>query len=195
MAQTNTTAPSPAPQASAAPPKPVYAENVRAATWMYFVLSTPLGVVLGLMTGAAIAGLVEGGAAVAFYLVLAVVAFVLVLALVTFTSMSVSVGDSAVDFAFGLFRKRLRFDDVSSVAPADYRWVEYGGWGIRIALGGKRAWSVPGVKRGVVIAVNEGGRRRTYFVSSARPESFAQSVQDALSKRTGRPVATTTLNE
>jgi hypothetical protein len=152
---------------------------------MYFVLSTPLGAVLGIMTGVAVAGLMEGGEAVAFYIILSLVALLLLLFLVNFTNLTVGVGERELEFAFGLFRKRIRLDQVTSAAPADYRWTEYGGWGIRFALGGKRAWSVPGVKRGVLVTFAENGKERRYFISSDRPEALSQAVTSGLKLQPG----------
>lgn len=175
----------------ATPAKPLYFENVRAPIWFYFVLSTPLGIVLGLMTGVAITGSISGGEAIAFYIGMSLVALIVVLFLVNFTNLTITVTGGAIEFAFGLFRKRLPLSQVKAVEAATYRWVEYGGWGIRVAMKGKRAWSVPGAKRGAAIRVDERGKDRLYFISSYQPEALVDSIKPALTGATA-PVARAT---
>ena len=170
------------PQGPSTPPPPRYEESVRAPVWVYLVLAAPLGIMLGVMTGVAIVGAIGGGEAVAFYIVMSLAALLNVLLLVNFTSLTVAVTDTGVVFAFGLFRKRFAFDRIRSVEASDYRWTQYGGWGIRFSFGGKRAWSVPGVKRGVLLKVNERGLERSYFVSSGRPDELAKAVSGGLSR-------------
>ncbi len=160
---------------------PVYSESVRAAVWFYFAVSTPLGAVLGIMTGVAVAGLIEGAEAVAFYIGMSVLALLLLLFMVNFTNLSIRLSNRSLEFAFGLFRKQLQLTDIKAVEVADYRWMEYGGWGIRFALGGKRAWSVPGARRGVAVRVMDRDKDRLYFISSYRPEALADSLRAALS--------------
>jgi hypothetical protein len=169
-------------QAQRTPPR--FVESVRAAAWLYFVLSTPIGVVLAVITAVAVTDSVTGGEAVAFYIVLGGVALFLMFALINFTNLVVAVTDTGVHFAFGVFNKRVGLSDITFVEARDYRWTEYGGWGIRWALKGKRAWSVPGAKRGVLITLSEKGRERSYFISSRRPEELAQAIKEA---RSGAP--------
>ncbi len=173
---------SPAPAArpnNVAPAPPRYIESVRVPTWLYFALSTPLGIVLGVMTGFAVTGSLDGGEAVGFYIVMGSLALLFLFLLVNFTNLTVSVTETSLYMAFGVIRKRLALQDISSAQPADYRWTEYGGWGIRWALRGKRAWSVPGVKRGVLTTVTENGKARSYFISSRLPDELALAVLPA----------------
>ncbi len=157
-----------------------YQEFVRAPTWVYFIFSTPLGVVLAVMTASAVKGLVKGGEAAAFYIVLAFIALLLVYMLVSFTSMVITVTDREIAFAIGVFRKKLPFVSIKSATAADYRWTQFGGWGVRWGFRGKRAWNLPGVKRGVNVAVTEHGQQRTYFISSRTPDDLAKAVQERL---------------
>lgn len=179
------TEPKPGPGSTARPAQttpPRFVESVRSAAWLYFAVSTPIGIVMAAITAVAITGSVTGGEAVAFYVVLGGGALFLMFTLINFTNLVVAVTDTGAHFAFGVFHKRLALPDITGVEPRDYRWTEYGGWGIRWAMKGKRAWSVVGVKRGVLITLNEKGKARSYFISSRKPEELAQAINEA---RTG----------
>lgn len=158
---------------------PRYSENVRAAVWLYFLLSTPVGIVLAAMTGVAITGSIDGSEAVVFYIITGAAALALLFALVNFTNLSVAVTDANLHFAFGVFNKRVALSSISEVEAKDYSWVKYGGWGIRWAPKGGWAWSVPGAKRGVLVHVAHKGRVRLYFISSRMPEDVAKAIKDA----------------
>ncbi|MSQ07996.1 MAG: hypothetical protein EXR57_06710 [Dehalococcoidia bacterium] len=170
-------------QTQGTPPR--YSENVRASAWLYFLLSTPVGVVLALMTGFAVTGSIGGSEAVVFYVVTGAAALALLFALVNFTNLSVVVTDSNLHFAFGVFNKRVALSSISGVEANDYSWVTYGGWGIRRALKGRRAWSVPGAKRGVVVHVTQKGGERSYFISSRTPDDLAKAILGAQVSRSG----------
>lgn len=163
---------------------PRFVESVRAAAWLYFVLSTPIGAVMAVITAVAVTGSVSGGEAVAFYIVLGGVTLFLMFALINFTNLVVAVTETSLHLAFGVFNKRVGLSDITFAEARDYRWTEYGGWGIRWAMRGKRAWSVPGVRRGVLITLAEKGRERSYFISSRRPEELAQAIKEARSGAT-----------
>ena len=60
--------------------------------------------------------------------------------------------------------------------------------GIRIAPGGRRAWSLPGVSHGVEVRVTDpSGRELTYFVSSARPDELAEALRQGIAERHAAP--------
>ena len=160
----------------------VYEENVRAPTWLILVLGLFLGGSAGVVTAVAIRSLVgeplmEGGEAAVFYAVLAVYALLALFLLVNFTNLAVTVSTQAVEMRFGLFSKTLLTADISSAEPRKYNWAQYGGWGLRLAMGGRRAWSMPGVPRGVLTTVVEPGRgQKSYFISSRDPEALAAAI-------------------
>jgi hypothetical protein len=101
----------------------------------------------------------------------------LVLALFSFRRLRIQVSDTAVQFRFGLLRKSLPLGKIQGCEPKRYNWLPYGGWGVRFTLGGRRAWSMPGVPRGVEFTVAEGTKVRRYFVSSRSPELLAEAVR------------------
>ena len=98
------------------------------------------------------------------------------LVLLSFRRLRIQVGDTAVRFGFGVLRKSLPLEAIQGCEAKRYRWLTYGGWGIRFALGGRRAWSLPGVPAGVELTVAEGTRVRRYFVSSRSPELLAAAI-------------------
>jgi hypothetical protein len=183
-----------------------YEENVRVRGWVIAFLGLLLGGTAGAMTGVAVRNLagdepiITGGEAVVFYLTFGFAVLLDVFLLVNFTNLSVTVSNSGVEAGFGVFRKRFSWDQVKSVEVQDYRWMSFGGWGIRYATRGRRAWSQMGVKTGVTFAVDEGGKDRSYFVSSRRPADLASAVrlgigeprQAANADETSAPGASTT---
>ncbi len=101
---------------------------------------------------------------------------VLVAAMGIFRRLRIAVTDKRVDFGFGILRKSLPLASIQSCEVKRYNWLPYGGWGIRFSTGGRRAYSMPGVPRGVEITVGQGKKVRRYFVSSTQPERFASSL-------------------
>lgn len=95
--------------------------------------------------------------------------------------LQVSVEDGVVQARFGPFRKRLTASEVTGAADVPYRWLQYGGWGIR-GLGNRRAWSVPFLKTGVEFTMRDGKR---YFISSRTPRPFLEAVQQ-ITEQSGR---------
>jgi hypothetical protein len=155
-------------------------ESVRVAGWVIGVLGLVLGVTAGVLTGVAVRNLagddpiISGSDAIFFYVTFAIAILVDLFLLVNFTNLSVTVADRGFEFRYGIFGKLFSWDQISNVKATDYRWITYGGWGIRFSTKGRRAWSQLGVKRGVVIEVDESGRSRRYFVSSRRADELAK---------------------
>lgn len=158
-------------------------ENVRAPGWIIGLLGLVLGLTAGAMTGVAVRNavgdepIITGSNAAVFYITFAFAILIDLFVLLNFTNLSVSVADKGFEFRYGVFGKSFRWDQVKSVQVQDYRWITYGGWGIRFATQGRRAWSQLGAKQGVVVDVDEGGKSRHYFVSSRRAEDLAQVIQ------------------
>ncbi len=94
---------------------------------------------------------------------------------VVFSRLRVRVDSQGVRFGFGPFRSAVRPDEIEAASAASYRWLRFGGWGIRWAWNMRdRAYSVPFVRRGVEIRLRNG---RTYFLSSRRPEELARAIE------------------
>lgn len=99
------------------------------------------------------------------------------LAFVSFRRMRIEVSDAVVRVSFGVLRRSLPLETIRGCEVKRYNWIVYGGWGVRFALGGRRAWSMPGVPGGVEFTVAEGTRVRRYFLSSRYPELLAAAVE------------------
>jgi hypothetical protein len=154
-----------------------YQEDVPAPLWLQAVIL--LGVA-ALATGVATsAASGQGGwqTYALYYPFMAILGALLVFVFFSFRCLRITVSDEEMRFAFGRLRKSLPLTAIRSCETKRYRWLTYGGWGIRYALGGRRAWSMPGVPEGVEVTVAEGWRVRRYFVSSRSPELLAEAVR------------------
>jgi hypothetical protein len=161
-----------------------YSEEVPASRWLRWLLYASVAAVAGGMIlvwrdgnvtsieqALALLVLVGTGA-----VMLAVSRWLLVL--------RIRVSDGAVEFRYGRFGRRIPAAEIEAVEVEPYRWVSYGGWGIRFSTGGRRAYSVPFMNTGVRIAVRDGKR---YYVSSAAPDRLAAAVKDVMGSPGGRP--------
>jgi hypothetical protein len=154
-----------------------YEEEIEAPLWLPAVLAAGMA---ALVTAAVALGVGReaGWKLLAWYYPLMSVAGALLLAsFVSFRRLRIEVGQTAVRFRFGLFRRSLPLVGVQACEVRRYRWLTYGGWGVRFATGGRRAWSMPGAAEGVEITVAEGTKVRRYFVSSRSPELLAEAVR------------------
>ena len=169
-------------------------ESVRVPGWVIGVLALLLGLTAGAMTGVAVRNmvgddpLITGSEAAVFYITFAVAVLLDLFVLLNFTSLSVSVSDRGFEFRYGLFGKSFRWEQLESAEQKEYRWVSYGGWGIRFSTQGRRAWSQLGAKDGVVVKVDEGGKAREYFVSSRKAQDLAAVLQQGIAEH-GRHAA------
>jgi hypothetical protein len=81
---------------------------------------------------------------------------VLLLSGVLFMFLRVTVTAETVHVQLGVFGPKIPLADIVEVAVEKYPVLKYGGWGIRFALDGRVAYSVPGHGgRGVRISVQE----------------------------------------
>lgn len=72
------------------------------------------------------------------------------------------------------------FEQIAAHAPIDYRPIkDFGGWGIRWAGRGRRAWSVSGT-RGVQLDLFDG---RQIVIGSQRPHELDLAISSALRQR------------
>jgi hypothetical protein len=156
---------------------PEYEEELPMPAWFQSILLVALGAVVFAMVLPAFEGFGGAGAFAAYYLVLTSALALMLFAIVTFRRLTIVVGGEEVRFGFGVLRKAIPFERIKSFEAKRYDWLVYGGWGVRFSLGGRRAWSVPGVPKGVEFTVEEGRRVRRYFVSSRYPERLVEAVE------------------
>ncbi len=160
----------------------LYTEDVRIGWSLLTILSVALGVTAAILTGVAIAGSLSGWEAVLFYAAMSLAVVILVFVIINFTMLSIAVAPAGIEFRYGVFAKRLRFDQIRSVQAKDYAWLRYGGWGLRWSTGGRRAWNMPFLRTGVTIEADEDGREREYYVSSRKPDELARVLSEHISR-------------
>ncbi len=177
--------------------QPAFSESVWLPLWGIGILGLVLGVTAGVLTGVAIrnvAGdepIISGSEATVFYVAFALAVLVDIFLLFNFTNLSVRVTGSGLSFRYGMFGKSFSWEQITSVEATDYRWIAYGGWGIRFSTKGRRAWSQLGVKRGVVVAVTEGKNKRSYFISSRKADELAEALDRGIKKQDGEAIVET----
>jgi len=160
-----------------------YDETVYAAWWFLpaVAIATAAAVVsaMGALFGddderwGAVAALVGVG------VTLGVVEFV-------FMRLRIELRGGSLRFRFGPFGPTLRVHDIVSAAPAPYRCLAFGGWGIRFGrIDGRsaRAYSVPFLRTGVSVETASG---RLYYTSSRRPGALAEAIGAAKGMREGQ---------
>ena len=96
---------------------------------------------------------------------------------VTFTKLRIEVTDAGVQFRFGPFGRLVRSSEIGKVEVEPYRWLVYGGWGIRFSTKKRQAFSLPGHPVGVAITTSLGTR---YHVSSNDPDTLASAIRTLL---------------
>lgn len=80
----------------------------------------------------------------------------------------------------GLIKKRIPFDDITSMEPVTYRPIrEFGGWGVRFGGGGKSAWATRG-NRALVIGLKDG---KKVYVGSDKPEHLQSRISAVVGRR------------
>lgn len=150
-----------------------YRESVPSSRWLILLaLLAAAGALIG--AGAALRG--DDGGRVVTAVVLVVLALVLGGVAVFFARLRVELDERLLRFHFGPFGRTLDAAEIRSVEPAPYPALPFGGWGIRFGrMGGHsaRAYSVPFLRSGVAVEMNNGKR---YYVSSRQPEALARAV-------------------
>jgi hypothetical protein len=94
-----------------------------------------------------------------------------------FDHLRIEVREDTVRFGYGPLGKTINAADLVGVEVERYPWPIYGGWGIRFALGKRRAYSVPGCREGVSLRLRNGTR---YHVSSRNPHTLASALRALL---------------
>ena len=158
-------------------------ESVRSPNWVFLLFGAVLGLLAGLLTGLPISGAVGGNESLVVYGVLSIALLVILFVMVNFLALLTTVSDHGLEFRFGLFARRFSWSQITGAEAKAYSWLSYGGWGIRIAFGGRRAWSLLGVSHGVEVNVSvRKDRQLTYFVSSARPDELAAALRQGITE-------------
>ncbi|MDA1257889.1 MAG: hypothetical protein O3C10_08615 [Chloroflexi bacterium] len=157
-----------------------YEEKIAAPDWLRWALLGALALTIstvGLRIGA---GHATGSGSIIpwFVTLLSVGAFLFVY--LNFLTLRIRVSGGRFTIAYGVVRHSIHIDQIESIEHQKYRWTRYGGWGYRLGMHGRRAWSVPGVPEGVVVMLHESGKRREYFVSSLTPELLEAAITEGM---------------
>jgi len=149
-------------------------EAVLAPRWMTWV-----GLALATLTGlVAVSTLRDASVPLAERLWAAapvlVAGFAIGLIGLAFSRLHVHAGPEGVRAGFGPFASTIQPEAIESATAEHYRWLRFGGWGLRWSWNMRdRAYSVPFVREGVTIRLHGG---RTVFLSSRQPEHLAAAV-------------------
>jgi hypothetical protein len=96
------------------------------------------------------------------------------------TLLHIHVSGEVLSFRFGPFRRHIPLSQIERIAVTPYPWTRYGGWGIRMARGKRRAFSMPFVRTGIELTVSDG---KTYYLSSRNPQALAAAIESGVAGR------------
>jgi hypothetical protein len=98
-----------------------------------------------------------------------------------FAVLRVTVSQGNVNIQYGLFGPTIPIAAIEAVAPTEYKWTSFGGWGIRRGPGGSWVYNMPGDKgRAVRIEWRDAkGRRRVTLVGSKDHLELAKTIEKA----------------
>jgi hypothetical protein len=127
--------------------------------------------------GAAGAALAGGGALIGGLLAAGALTF-------TWLSMSVlrvAVSEGVVHVQYGLFGPEIPVAAIEHAERYEYKWIQYGGWGIRRGWNGEWMYNVPGDEGHAVRIVwrDAKGRRRTTCIGSKNADTIFAAIQKA----------------
>jgi hypothetical protein len=108
--------------------------------------------------------------------VLAAVPAIAVLAgvAVVFKELRIVLDDEALTAGFGPLRRRVPLQAISRCEPLTYRWLDWGGWGIRWRPGGT-LFNVPG-DQGQAVQLTLANNRHFLF-SSREPQAWCERLR------------------
>lgn len=93
---------------------------------------------------------------------------------VAITQLRIAVGSDGIQIVYRPFMRRIiPFSDIQSAVAREYKPLrEFGGWGIRSGLGGKRAYTMSGT-HGVELTLTNG---KTVLIGTPDPEALLAAV-------------------
>jgi hypothetical protein len=92
-----------------------------------------------------------------------------------FSTLRISVNESALTVGFGPFRETITLERVAACGTTTYRWVNWGGFGVRYRAQ-RKLYNVPG-DRGVAVQVNLDDGRQILF-SSPDPIAVCRALRE-----------------
>lgn len=151
---------------------PIYAESVSSPWWLQATIW--LGPPAALFALISVWCTEDGVARLVSVALLLSLAVALVLLARWLTALNIEVTRAALRYGWGPLGAQRRWPDVLDAEVEPYRWITYGGWGLRFATGKRRAYSVPGVRFGVVVRTRDG--KRTHL-ASRQPEALCAAIR------------------
>ena len=156
-------------------PEAIYAESVPNPWWLR--ASIWLGTPLTLLGAIAVVREETGSSRLIGATLLLATALALVLLGLWLDALRIEVSTSMLRYGWGPMGATRRWAEIVDAEVEPYRWVTYGGWGLRFATGKRRAYSVPGVRFGVVVRTTDG--KRTH-IASRNPEALCAAIRSRL---------------
>ncbi len=101
---------------------------------------------------------------------------------VWFRALRIEVSREALRYGWGPVGAVRRWPDVLDAEVEPYRWLTYGGWGLRFSTDKRRAYSVPGVRFGVAVRTRDG--KRTHL-ASRQPEALCAAIRSMVAAAPG----------
>jgi hypothetical protein len=93
---------------------------------------------------------------------------------VVFRELRIVLDDETLTAGFGPFRRRVPLPAITRCEPLTYRWLDWGGWGIRWRPGGT-LYNVPG-DHGQAVQLTLANNRRFLF-SSREPQAWCERLR------------------
>lgn len=100
---------------------------------------------------------------------------------VLFSVLRVTVTATTVHVQYGLFGPRVPLDKIERCEAVAYDWKKYGGWGIRRAMDGSKAYNIMGDagRAAKITWRDEKGKEQVTLVASPYPERLARAINEA----------------
>lgn len=92
---------------------------------------------------------------------------------VIFKELRIELDDETLTVGFGPFRRRVPLQTITRCEPLTYRWLDWGGWGIRWRPG-STLYNVPG-DHGQAVQLTLANNRRFLF-SSREPQAWCERL-------------------
>lgn len=99
------------------------------------------------------------------------------------------VTEREVQVKYGLWGPRIPLDAIAACSVVDYKWTEFGGWGIRLGRGGSWAYVPAGAKRVVELRYREDATDKRVLVGVTDPDEMARQINRARSRIGGARIA------
>lgn len=111
------------------------------------------------------------------YLLLAILMAAMILLLRNLRTLRIRITAAGVEVSFGIFHRRMKWDNIAGCSLDRVSWLRYGGWGIRITrANGAWRWvfNVIGPER-VVVSLKR-GRARAFAFSTRHPDRVIETI-------------------